>query len=87
MFPFKVVCIALDCYNRAVLPCTIRSSMTKPPEPLLEHGIVIYVYSDDRCKSTNKYMAELEYNIKQIKSKEPRVAFSVPFLSRPTSHW
>ena len=73
----KSVGFIIDIYNRIVLPCKIRSEMNEPSKPLFENGIVFYVYSDDRCKSKNKYMEEIEYNIKHIKIKEPRVSFHI----------
>ena len=45
----------------------------KPLEPMMNDGIVFYVYSWDFCKNGNRYMEQLKFNIDAIHEKDPNV--------------
>ena len=57
------------------MPCTMRNTLENPPLPILDDGIIFYVYSDTRCRDGDRYMNELELNLDAIKSKDNSVLF------------
>ena len=67
-----------DCYNLVVWPMRILHNFSVPMiQPIRENGVVFYVYSADRCKSSKRYFSEVGYNARLIKEKFSNVMLSI----------
>ena len=74
-------CLQSDLYDWMLIiitsiiwPCRMLSSLKEQPiEPVMNEGVVFYVYSWDSCRNGNGYMQQLKLNIDSIHEKDPRV--------------
>ena len=74
-------CLQSDMYDWVLIiitsiiwPCRMLSSLKEQPiEPVMNEGVVFYVYSWDSCRNGNGYMQQLKFNIDSIHEKDPRV--------------
>lgn len=74
-------CLQSDMYDWVLIiitsiiwPCRVLSSLKEQPiKPVMNEGVVFYVYSSDSCRNGNMYMQQLKSNIDSIHEKDPRV--------------
>lgn len=45
----------------------------EPSKPIFEDGLLFHIYSDDHCKSSNRYMNEFQVTVDAVHEKDPNV--------------
>ena len=59
---------------RVIWPLRVLSNLKEQPvKPVMNEGVVFYVYSWDSCRKRNTYMQQLKFNVDSILEKDPKV--------------
>ena len=58
---------------RTVWPIRSYRSKKTPYQPVHENGVVFYIYSPNRCKGSNRYLNQIEFNARLIIEKDSQV--------------
>lgn len=68
--------IIISFMNRIILPLIYYSNLdVEPSKPILEDGLYFQIYSDDQCKSGNRYMNEFQLTVDTALQKDPNVKY------------
>lgn len=63
--------------NRIVIPCFRHSTWPEPLEPVLEKGIVFYVYAPNMCQNGIRYMSQVLSNSRAIRQMTPNASIAL----------
>ena len=62
---------------RTVWPIRSYRSKKTPYQPVHENGVVFYIYSANRCKGSNRYLNQIEFNARLIIEKDSQVDYLI----------
>ena len=62
---------------RTVWPIRSYRSKKTPYQPVHENGVVFYIYSPNRCKGSNRYLNQIEFNARSIIEKDSQVDYLI----------